>query len=289
MSFIHLFQVLLTSFVVVLSHIHECWPETPSNSAYNHVDFRAGGGSASNRNNYERSPDSTNPEFYLGKDRELVHFTVDLKWIWMKLMDKQTYINFLSSTWKMVTSLTGLVDGNSSQDLKEIAVDILSYMRSVNPDTPIKLFHGSISRAKTYAATTNRLLLVYVEVGRSKTPSRNSIQFRQALADADLGRFINEEVRLTNCCNITSTLILTFSAFFYSFSLPNSTCFMQEQRSIEIPAVSSRLCSREANSRSWQQSLFLLLNQLILHTNNNIRTAQTVREKTFLLPCCGCQ
>ena len=63
MSFMRLFQVLLTtSFVAVLSHIHECWPETPSSSVYSHVDFRAGGGSSNNRNNYERSPDPTNPE-----------------------------------------------------------------------------------------------------------------------------------------------------------------------------------------------------------------------------------
>ena len=197
MSFIHLFQVLLTSFVVVLSHIHQCWPETPSRRVYSHVDFRAGGGSANNRNNYERSPDPRNPELYLGKDRELVHFSVDLKWIWMKLMDKQTYINFLSSTWKMMTSLTGLVDSNSSQDVKDIAIDILSYMRSINPDTPIKLFHGSISRAQSYAVTTNRLLLVYIEDGRSKAPSKISMQFRHALADTNLGRLINEEVRLT--------------------------------------------------------------------------------------------
>lgn len=169
---------------------HDSWLQAHvTEEGVHRLCIRAGGQSAGS-NSYDRS-ELMNPELYLGKDRELVHFSVDLRWIWLKLTDKHTYINFLKSTWNAITSIYTLADG--SNEVKDSVIDIMYYIRSINDKSPLKFFHGSLSRAEWLATTTGRFLLVYIEEGSSKTPSITSLQYRHALADTNLGQFINEQ------------------------------------------------------------------------------------------------
>ena len=131
-------------------------------------------------------------ELVLGKDRELVHFAIDLKWVWRKVTDKMTYINFMKASWRKMKSIAGVND--SSQEFKDVAVDILQYIRSVNVESSLKLFLGNIELAEWHATITQRFILVYIEDGTSRSPSSGSIQYRRALSDNSLGELINEKV-----------------------------------------------------------------------------------------------
>ena len=140
---------------------------------------------------------------YLGKDRELVHFAVDLRWIWEQLTDMDTYMNIVRGAWRALSNLTGLVNGGNGADTT--AIDILSYIRAADPMSKLKMFHGAnMSRAEWFAAATGRLLLVYVEDGSSSKPSAASVRYRNALSDPGLGAFINDKVREVVFCSASS-------------------------------------------------------------------------------------
>ena len=129
----------------------------------------------------------------LGKDRELVHLTVDLKWLWSKLTNKATYINFAKNIINSLSRLTRFSD--KSLQMKHVAINILAYIRLVNEKSVIRLFQGTIARAETYAITTGRYILLYIEDGNSELPNIASIRYRNAFANEILGNFINEKVR----------------------------------------------------------------------------------------------
>lgn len=147
--------------------------------------LRGGENNDENRNRPDR-------ELVLGKDRELIHFAVDLKWVWTKLTDKLTYINFVRSSWRGVKNLAGITNGG--KEFRDIAIDILSFIRSLNPESTVKLFQGNIKMAEWLATHTDKLILMYLEEGNSKSPSIDSMQYRRTLSDPSLGDFINEKV-----------------------------------------------------------------------------------------------
>jgi hypothetical protein len=131
-------------------------------------------------------------ELVLGKDRELVYFSVDLKWVWSKLIDKKTYVDCLRCAWGGIKDLAGVVD--SSQEFKEIAIELLQYIRSIDSESPIKLFAGNIKQAELLAVNTGRLILIYIEDGNVDSPSLKSMECRNCLSSQVLGKLINDEV-----------------------------------------------------------------------------------------------
>ena len=106
---------------------------------------------------------------------------------------KLTYIDFMRSSWRGIRDLVGVVD--SDKEFKDIAIDILNHIRSINGGSSIKLFQGNIKLAEWLAVNTGRFILIYIEDGNAKAPSLNSVQYRYALSDSVLGKYINEEVR----------------------------------------------------------------------------------------------
>jgi hypothetical protein len=148
--------------------------------------IRAGGGANEDFTSFRR-------DLILGKDRELLYFSIDLKWVLERLTDKHTYVNILKGAWRSLSRLWGTFDG--ANDFKDAAVDILQYVRSINPDSPVKLFQSSsLKRAEWLALATERLLLVYIEDGSTKSPSLDSIKCRRALSNQFLGHLINDQV-----------------------------------------------------------------------------------------------
>ena len=158
--------------------------------------FHGGGGS----NDFPRRVDR---ELVLGKDRELVHFAIDLKWVWGLLTNKLTYINFAKASWRGIRSLAGVTNGG--KEFREIAVDILRYIRSVNSESTIKLFLGNIKMAEWLAANTDRLILVYIEDGSTKRNFECCVSYRRALSDPLLGDFINDKVFISYPLFVFST------------------------------------------------------------------------------------
>jgi hypothetical protein len=168
--------------------------------------IRAGGGANEDFMSFRR-------DLILGKDRELLYFSVDLKWMFGRLTDKHTYVSILRGAWKFLSRLWGGFAG--TKDSKDAAVDILQYIRSVNPDSPVKLFQSSsLQRAEWLALATERLLLVYIEDGDTRLPTPDSIHYRRALSDQSLGHLINEQVHeksVFSYCNLWVAIFLLCS------------------------------------------------------------------------------
>jgi hypothetical protein len=168
--------------------------------------------------NIDESRNRPNRELVLGKDRELIHFAIDLKWVWTKLTDKFTYVNFLKSSWRGVKNLAGMTNGG--KEFRDIAIDILSFIRSLNPESTVKLFQGNIKMAEWLATHTDKLILMYIEEGYSKSPSIESMQYRRTLSDPSLGDFINEKVSY-----FTYSYSHDFSTHFFLTSCPPQFVF----------------------------------------------------------------
>ena len=143
-------------------------------------------------NNEEDPSNRSNRELVLGKDRELVHFSVDLMLVWSKLTDKSTYIDFMRSSWRGIRNFAGVVD--SENEFKAIAIEILRDIRLTNSGSCIKLFQGNMKLAEWLATNTGRFVLIYIEDGNIKTPSSSSVKYRYSLGDSNLGKYINDEV-----------------------------------------------------------------------------------------------
>lgn len=133
----------------------------------------------------------------LGKDRELIHFSVDLKWVWNKISDKMTYLTFIRNIYDSIKDFAGIVD--SKEEFKGIAIDLLHDIRLINPSSHLKLILGDIKTAEWLAKKMNRIILIYIEDGDVNSPSDVSMQYRKVLSDPVLGDFINNQVQCIMC------------------------------------------------------------------------------------------
>jgi len=142
----------------------------------------------------------------LGKDRELFHASIDLKKVWNKATNKETWLSLFQRMIKTLSQITGADDHQLV--FKEIAIEMLCDIRKHNKDSTIKLFQGTIKQAETYARRLGRFIVVYVEEesggpgasmssidregGISQRISKGSLQYRLAFADPTLGNMLND-------------------------------------------------------------------------------------------------
>lgn len=121
-----------------------------------------------------------------GKDREIFHASVDLKWVIQMLFSKQLWAN----VGKYACAMIGIKDVKKQQH--EIGICILSYIRHISQKSTILIFNGDLEQAYHYARQKGKFILFYIEHGTINKKSENSIAHRYALADKFLGSFINE-------------------------------------------------------------------------------------------------
>jgi hypothetical protein len=75
--------------------------------------------------------------FILGKDTELFHACVDLNWLTRTLTDKSTWTSWYCS---VVHRLKRLNSGyNNEYTYQNVAIDLISEFRELNPSSPIRL------------------------------------------------------------------------------------------------------------------------------------------------------
>lgn len=130
----------------------------------------------------------------IGKDRELFHFSIDLKWLSRKLLSR--------STWKTIVlgvaeRLKQLHPGYGVQlAYRDNALDCLLNIAELSPHQSIRIFQYSLHTAAELAALRNKLVLYYIEEDSSigGTPSLPTLEARKVLGDEILGRYINSEV-----------------------------------------------------------------------------------------------
>lgn len=78
----------------------------------------------------------TRSEFVFGKDRELFHASIDLKWLVSIITNKSTWLMLLTSALEKIKRMNGEYD--TLIKYRETASDILLRLRSCNEDTQLR-------------------------------------------------------------------------------------------------------------------------------------------------------
>lgn len=130
----------------------------------------------------------------IGKDREIFHLAIDLKWLWCTIIDGSTWLNLLSKIGNKIKSLTTSKDNEKRESrFREIVSDILIGIKVFNRASSLKLFLGDLKQMEKISTMNAKFVVVYVEGGDSKVPSRESIEYRKALSDISLGNMLNDQ------------------------------------------------------------------------------------------------
>lgn len=165
------------------------------------------------------------PEFSFGKDRELFHASVDLKWLFQAATERRTWRRIVHSVLHNVKLLNR--DYYNQYIYKSIASDILCAYRLFNKYSTLRCrnallvtscfyntntfpsyfinraLHCSLQDAHKLATDKQRLLIFYLEGDSDWEQSARTNKARAALSDSALGNFVNEQV--SNVCLILSS------------------------------------------------------------------------------------
>lgn len=169
----------------------------------------------------------TRSDFVFGKDRELFHASIDLKWLFGAISSKNTWISLFVCVMEKVKRLNS--DYDSLIKYRETASEILLKFRYHNRDTelrlgpnkkashtfkclfdqlcvsPFRVYQNSLLSGQSIAVAKRRLLVYYIEEN-VQNPSIETTEYRHALSDSAIGDTLNERVRLdsisTCMCNI---------------------------------------------------------------------------------------
>ena len=112
------------------------------------------------------------PGVVLGKDRELFHIVLDLRWVISKLKNYRTWLNLARRTADIVGTtaqrfnLVRYWRHNRYKALtRDLAInlDLYSRLYEENPTATVNFFGGTVWQALDYARRKSRFLIVYVE------------------------------------------------------------------------------------------------------------------------------
>ena len=116
---------------------------------------------ARKNNNNEKIITGTKADFIFGKDRELFHASVDLKWFFGILTNKITYLKLFSDIFEHLRRF----DANYDWLVKyrEIASDILLKLRYNNRDTQLRYSFLDFDMDYDSSFNDNRLYCLLIE------------------------------------------------------------------------------------------------------------------------------
>lgn len=143
-------------------------------------------------------------DLMLGKDREIFHIAVDLKWLVSKTFNPTTWTNIFVALKDGLVSLVSLSKKNEKL-YKDIATSLLAgiYEHKLmennssatgiggNNDDMIKIFYGNLKQADVFSLKKGKFIVMYIEEGTSRTPSLSSIEYRKAFGETALSTLLN--------------------------------------------------------------------------------------------------
>lgn len=132
----------------------------------------------------QRTP--RNHELVMGKDRELFSFSVDLKWLFSRIIDPAFWVSIIR---KVENKLSPFKTGPAHDfEAREIRLEIYSCIRRLSSSSIIKVFSGTLREAQEYCVMKNRFLILYIE---DKMDKQNII-CRKNLANNSIGGVVND-------------------------------------------------------------------------------------------------
>lgn len=126
-------------------------------------------------------------ELTMGKDRELFSFSLDLKWLFSKVIDPACWVSTIATLGSQISPFkTG---PEYEYQAKENSLEIYSYIRRLSRSSFVKVFGGTLREAQEYCVMKNRFLVLYIE---DKVDEENMI-CRKTLADNIIGSVVNDQ------------------------------------------------------------------------------------------------
>ena len=126
-------------------------------------------------------------EIVMGKDRELLSFSVDLRWLGSKLVDPNWWVEILRTLASQMNPFRPSPEFEA--EAKENSLEIYSGIKRLSKSSVVKIFGGSLQKVQEYCILKNRFLVVYIE--DSVDRKLNTI-CRKTLADNAIGNALNE-------------------------------------------------------------------------------------------------
>ncbi|RYY87741.1 hypothetical protein EON63_03550 [archaeon] len=138
---------------------------------------------------------ASTPDIVIGKESELLHFSLDLKWLYKGLTNPSSWRALGHS---IIVSLKRLHPGFDNEvTYKENALQRLTDLARFNSNLDLRVFGRSLSRAAEVARQQDKLVLVCIEEGEEGlVASSDTLQMHMALASDNCSKMLNENVRL---------------------------------------------------------------------------------------------
>lgn len=156
------------------------------------------------RSSIDLDTDMSKSGLVLGKDRVLVQFNLDLRWLYLLVTDREEWYN-LGQTIKLY--FFSILDRfNREKIMKREMLYILSDIRFRNDKCVLKAFSGSFEDSLQYSYDNAKLLVVYVEDGNAEFPTQFCSTFRKSLSDEKLSNLINNNFVLYVTTTTASSL-----------------------------------------------------------------------------------
>ena len=152
--------------------------------------------SNNDNNNQEENIESTQLGMVLGKDRVLLQFNLDLKWLYLLIINKQKWLQLRDNILSFFTNIYETIDQKKRYN-KDI-LNILSDIRFRNDKCLLKVYNiPSLIECVNYAYNKPKLILLYIEDNYSSMPSQYASLFRRCLSHTKLSEYINDNYILT--------------------------------------------------------------------------------------------
>ena len=147
-------------------------------------------------NNREENIESTQLGMVLGKDRVLLQFNLDLKWLYLLIINKQKWLQLRDNILSFFNNIYESIDQKKRYN-KDI-LSILSDIRFRNDKCLLKVYNmPSLIECINYAYNKPKLVLLYIEDNYSNMPSQYASLFRRCLSHTKLAEYINDNYILT--------------------------------------------------------------------------------------------
>ena len=146
--------------------------------------------------NQEENIESTQIGMVLGKDRVLLQFNLDLKWLYLLIINKQKWLQLRDNILSFCNNIYESID--QKKRYNKGILNILSDIRFRNDKCLLKVYNmPSLIECINYAYNKPKLILLYIEDNYSNMPSQYASLFRRCLSHTKLSEYINDNYILT--------------------------------------------------------------------------------------------
>jgi len=179
--------IIIFLIIMMLPYTNSKFPNIKRGIPLLHI--RGGGANDNTNNNNNRGFKS---EFIVGKDRELFHISIDLKWLYDSITDKSMWYGIFCNLMERIRKYNPTYKYES--DYKKSAYLYAKNIHTHRSNSTLRVFSSSLLQAQKLAIETGRYIAYYCEEDMvGIMPTYLTLAFRRALTDNNVEDLLNEQ------------------------------------------------------------------------------------------------